>query len=189
MSTDQVNVILIHGNGGGTASDGWFPSVVHELTARGITTVARDFPDAVLAREEYWLPFLRDTLHADEHSLLIGCSSGAIAAMRYAETTPLYGSVLIGTYYTDLDDENERLSGYFNRPWNWEAIRGNQRWIAQFSSTDDPYIPIEDARFVRDMLHTEYHEFTNRGHFDESQTEFPELVDVVAQQLSTVKVD
>jgi len=33
----------------------------------------------------YWLPFLKDELKADEYSILIGHSSGSIAALRFAE--------------------------------------------------------------------------------------------------------
>ncbi len=50
-------------------------------------------------------------------------------AMRYAETHRILGSALRRGYYTDLGIEAERLSGYFDTPWNWEAIKQNQRWI------------------------------------------------------------
>ena len=97
--------------------------------------------------------------------------------MRYAEQYRVYGSVLVGVYYTDLGDANEKASGYFDKPWDWERIKANQNWIIQFASTDDPYISIAEAHFVRDRLNTDYHEFTNRGHF--MIPEFPELVEVV----------
>ncbi len=106
--------------------------------------------------------------------------------MRYAETHTILGSVLVGTYYTDLGKEDEKESGYFDTPWNWQAIKENQQWIIQFASTDDPYIPIEEARFIRDQLQTEYYEFADQGHFgeDKKKTEFPELVEAVKAKLS-----
>ena len=39
----------------------------------------RDFPDPHACRGSVWLPFVRDELHADENSVLIGHSSGAVA--------------------------------------------------------------------------------------------------------------
>jgi len=54
---------------------------------------------------------------------------GRIAAMRFAEKNKILGSVLVGTYHTDIGDDNEKKSGYFNHPWNWQAIRNNQKWI------------------------------------------------------------
>ena len=53
------------------------------------------------------------------------CSSGAVAALRFAETHKVYAIILVGAYISDLGDETERVSGYFNRPWQWSAIRGD----------------------------------------------------------------
>lgn len=77
--------ILIHGNGGSTAADIWLPWLERALTALGLEVVNVTFPDNVKARARYWLPFI-DGLGADERTILIGQSSGAVAAMRYAET-------------------------------------------------------------------------------------------------------
>ncbi len=161
----SIRVILIHGNGGASGQDNWQPDVVRKLKDAGIAAISPDFPDAVHAREQYWIPYLQDELKADQNTVLVGHSSGAIAAMRFAETHRILGSVLIGASHTDLDDEGEKQSGYFNRPWNWEAIRSNQGWIIQFASTDDPYIPIDEPRFVHEQLQTEYYEMNDRGHF------------------------
>jgi len=69
--------------------------------------------------------------------------------MRFAETNKILGSILVGACYTDLGDEGEKASGYYSRPWEWDAIKGNQRWIVQFASIDDPYIPIKEARYIQ----------------------------------------
>lgn len=179
------NVILVHGNGGATADQLWFPWVKTQLEAIGVPTIAQTMPDNKLARESIWLPFLRDELNAGENSIIVGHSSGAVAAMRFAETDKILGSVLIGACYTDLGDRNERLSGYYNRPWQWNKIKENQEWIVQFASTDDPWIPIEEARLIHEQLGTDYRESNNQGHFggDYEKTEFPELVDAIKQKL------
>lgn len=181
----NIKVIFIHGNGGGSVKDNWFPYLERELTKLGITIISKDFPDNQIAREKYWLPFLKE-LGADENTILIGHSSGAIAAMRFAEKNKILGSILVGTYYTDLGEENEKAAGYFDRPWNWQAIKKHQKWIAQFNSIDDPWIPIEEARFVNVMLETDYHEFKDQGHFggDYVKVEFPEIVEVIKKNLS-----
>ncbi len=182
---DKLRAILIPGNGGGSPHDNCFPYVERELTKLGITVTNVQFPDAVLAREMYWIPFL-EKLGADENTILIGHSSGAIAAMRFAETHKILSSVLVGTYDTDLGDEGEKQSGYFDRPWNWDIIRSNQQWVIQFASTDDSFIPIEHARIVRDNLKTDYHEYTNQGHFghgNKPKLEFSELVEALQEKI------
>ena len=180
-------IIFIHGNGGGTGEDNWFPWCVKEFRKLGLTSVAPDFPDPKLARAKYWLPYIQHDLKADENTILIGHSSGAVAAMRYAEKHKILGSVLVGASYTDLGDETEKLSGYFNNPWDWHSIVNNQKWIIQFYSTDDPYISIDEARHIHENLNSKYYEFNNQGHFGEDigKIEFPELI---AQTVAALKV-
>jgi pimeloyl-ACP methyl ester carboxylesterase len=173
-------VILIHGNGGCTAADFWLPSVERELAALGLAVINETFPDNLKARSTFWLPFL-ESLGADQQTILIGHSSGAVAAMRYAETHRLLGSVLVGVCHSDLGDAFEAASGYYREPWQWDRIRANQRWIGIFSSSDDPHIPIAEPRFVAARLRGSYFEFDDRGHFTDSA--FPELTEFVRRKL------
>ena len=178
-------VVIIHGNGGGTGHDAWYPWLNAELAKLGVTCETPDMPDPVEAKSNIWLPYIKDALHADEQTILVGHSTGAIAAMRYAETHQLGGSALVGTYYTNLGDEGEKAAGYFDEPWNWEAIKTHQPWVMIFASTDDPYIPISEAHYVRDKLGAEYHEFTDQEHFGHPtpKLEFPELLEALKAHL------
>src|SRR3989344_1088659 len=183
----MVKAIFIPGNGGGTPRDNWFPYLKTELEKLDVEVIDKDFPDSELAREKFWIPFLHE-LGADENTILIGHSSGAVASMRYAENNKILGSAPIGACYTDLGDENEKLSGYYNRPWDWEKIKSNQKWIVQFASTDDPWIPVEEARFIYEKLNTDYHEFTDQGHFggDYFKETFPELLEAIKDKLKVL---
>jgi len=176
-----TKAILIHGNGGCEAGDIWLPWVERELTALGLTVINQTFPDNIKARASVWLPHL-ESLGADERTILIGHSSGAVASMRFAETHRLAGSVLVGVCHTDLGDALERASGYYVAPWEWERIRQNQPWTAIYSSTDDPHIPIAEPRFVAKQLRASHFEFEDRGHFVD-QRQFPELVNFVRREL------
>src|SRR5579871_2788263 len=101
----MTKIVFVPGNGGSTTNDNWFPSLKSELEAHGLEVIAATFPDPDLARESYWLPFLHEVLKVDDQTVLVGHSSGAIAAMRFAEKYPLLGSVLVGAYHTDLGME------------------------------------------------------------------------------------
>jgi len=177
----MARVILIHGNGGCTAADAWYPRVEQECAALGLTVVNQTFPDNVKARAAIWLPHL-EALGADANTILIGHSSGAVAAMRYAETHRLLGSILVGVCHTDLGDSGEAASGYYGAPWQWERIRKNQQWIAVYQSTDDPHIPVREARFVAAQLKCSYFEFEDRGHFLEEDG-LPEAVPFIRRKL------
>jgi len=176
-------VILIHGNGTVRWSYNWMPWIKKELEDLGLEVIGETFPDSILAREEYWIPFLKENLAADENTILIGHSSGAVCAMRFAEKNKIFGSILVSPSYTDLGDESEKQSGYFDSPWLWDKIKENQNWIIQFDSTDDPYIPLEEFKHVHQMLDTQLIEFTDRGHFFEDQVTFPEIINVIKEKL------
>ena len=177
----RLRIILIHGNGGATTNDHWLPSLKMALKKEGFEVVARDFPDNEVAHEDIWLPFLKNVIEADENTILIGHSSGAVASMRYAEKYRIYGSVLVGVNYTDLGDPIEKESGFYNHSWDWDKIKSNQNWIIQFDSTDDPYIPISESRYIHEKLNTEYYEFNDRGHFLVPRV--PEIASAITQKL------
>lgn len=177
--------MLLHGNGGGSGEDNWFPWLKYKLEKLGVVCEAPNLPDPIEAKASIWIPYIQDVIKADENTVLVGHSSGAIAAMRYAEGHKLAGLVLVGTYYTDLGDESEKASGYFDKPWDWKAIKAHAPWIAVFASTDDPYISIEEPQFVKDKLNADYYEFNDRGHFgyDEDAPEFRELLEKLKEKL------
>jgi predicted alpha/beta hydrolase family esterase len=176
-----VKIIIIHGNGGCTAGDFWYPRVESECAALGLTVVNETFPDNIKARARFWLPFLEE-LGAGEDTILIGHSSGAVAAMRYAETHRLLGSVLVAVCHTDLGDPGEAASGYYDATWQWERIRKHQRWIGVYHSLDDPHIPVAEPRFVAAQLRCQYFELEARGHFTDPEA-VPEIVPYLKRKL------
>ena len=179
----SAKVIFIHGNGTMRWSVGWAPWLKVELDKLGLETCFETFPDSILARREYWLPFLKDYLKADENTLLIGWSSGAVAAMRYAEQNKIFGSILIAPCATDLGLESEKISGWYDGPWRWDKIRQNQKQIAMFYSQNDEFIPLDELRFVREKIKPDLvYEFTDKGHFLRQET-FPELLEAVKKIL------
>lgn len=180
-------IILIHGNDGGTHKDHWFPYLKQELETLGLTVIANTFPDAIKARAKYWLPYIKDELNADENTIIIGHSSGAVAALRYAQSNKLLGTIIVGANHTDLGLPEEKDSGYFDQPWQWDKIKANQQWIVQYASTDDPWIPISESRRIHTQLDTEYYEYTDQGHFgseDNPKQSLPELVEVIKEKLN-----
>lgn len=183
-----MKVIFVPGNGNSTTQDNWFPNLKKDLEKHSIKVIAEKFPDPELAREKFWIPFLTNELKVDENTVLIGHSSGAIASMKLAEQQKILGSILIGTYHTDLGIPTEKSSGYFDHPWNWEKIKSNQKWITIFASQDDPWIPIEEPRYIHKKLNCEYHEFKDQGHFgsDYFKEDFPELSLCLLKKLSKI---
>ncbi|TEA31730.1 hypothetical protein DBR06_SOUSAS22610072, partial [Sousa chinensis] len=163
------------------ATHGWYSWVKRGLEQiPGFQCLAKNMPDPITARESSWLPFMQTGLHCDEETIVIGHSSGATAAMRYTETHWVCAIVLVSEYTSDLGDDNERASGYFSRPWQWEKIKANCPHIVQFGSTDNPFLPWKEQE-VANRLEAKLYRFTDHGHFQ--STEFDELVSVVKSML------
>ena len=181
-------IVLLHGNGNSTGSGNWLPYIKAGLADLNIECVSPDLPDAKKARSKYWFPYFSDILKLGPRDIVVGHSSGALSIMKYAENHKIGASVLVATYFTDLGYESERASCYFDSPWKWEKIKANQEWSAIFASTDDPYIPIEEPRFIRDQLGSEYYEFTDKGHFGGDAKpilQFPELLEFLRNKISS----
>ncbi|KAM9156029.1 serine hydrolase RBBP9 [Pangshura tecta] len=174
-----TRAVIVPGNGSGDVEKAnWYRRVWERLEEiPGFQCILRNMPDPITARERIWLPFMESELHCDEQTIIIGHSSGAAAAMRYAETHKVYAIILVSAYVSDLGDENERESGYFNRPWQWEKIMANCHRIVQFGSTDNPFLPWSEQQAVASELNAELYKFTDRGHFQSS--EFNELISVI----------
>lgn len=186
-------VVIVPGNGGGSVWDGnWYGWLAKELQRRGVTVGIHDMPDPVRAREAKWLPFIIDRLAGGAENLantvVVGHSSGAVAAMRLAESHRLGGVVLVSAYTSDLGDSTERKSGYFSRPWEWDKQKANCGFIVQFSSTDDPFLPMREQRAVRDGLSPaiQYIELPGRSHFFASP--FWDLLKLLEEKLQIGEV-
>lgn len=122
-------------------------------------------PDCGGARESQWIPYMRGALAVGEDTVIVGHSSGAEAAMRFAEASRVAGIVLVSPCYTDLGLASERAAGWYSRPWNWTRIRENSGFIMQFSSWNDGLIPYQREQvYVANKLGSELYTL-NKGHF------------------------
>lgn len=176
----KPRIIYIHGNGAMHWSFAWAPWLKAELEKAGYDTFFETMPDSVITRAAYWLPFLERVVKAGENDVLVGWSSGADAAMRYAETHMLRGSVLVAPCATDLGIELEKQSGYFDEPWQWQKIKQNQQHIALVHSDNDPFIPQEEFATIASALSPEVITLPGRGHFIDEQT-FPEVLNYIVK--------
>lgn len=175
--------VFVHGNQATHWSFAWAPWLKVELERLGFQTFFETMPDSIIARSEYWLPFLKEHVTAGENDVIIGWSSGAVAAMRYVEDTKLFGSILVSPCHTDLGDDLEKQSGYYDKPWKWGKIKSNQQSIALIWGDNDPYIPQSEFELIAEKLSPTQIKIAGGKHFIE-RNEFPELLEYVRQTYS-----
>jgi predicted alpha/beta hydrolase family esterase len=179
MNTPRI--VFLHGNETSHWSQSWAGWLKVELEKLGFETFFETMPDSIFARAEYWLPFIEDHIQAGENDVIVGWSSGATAAMRFAEDTKIRGSVLISPSYTDLGDEIENMSGYYDEPWRWDDIKKNQDKIALFYGNNDPFIPQKEFLHIAEKLDADKRMYSGAGHFIDQDT-FPQLLEYIKQQ-------
>lgn len=185
-SPTATRVAILPGNGCvNVRASNWYGWLASSLLAAGIPVGLVDMPDPHGANEALWLKTCHDELACDAGTVVVGHSSGAACAMRLAENTKLAGLVLVSAYHTDLGDEGEREAGYFSRPWQWEAIRGNVHGafgIVQYGAADDCFLPLSEQQHVADSLHADFRRLDGRSHFMERT--FPELLQLLKERIS-----
>ena len=169
----MLRVAIVPGNGcDNIANANWYSWLAERLRAsnRFSEVACRTMPDPHAARRSIWLPFMLSTLGcADPSTIVVGHSSGAVAAMRLLQDTKLAGAVLVSSCHTDLGDAGEQAAGYYppgGGPWEWSKIRENAAGnIVVLHSDDDPFIPVSEAQFVADSLQVPLHVKPGRSHF------------------------
>ena len=96
--------------------------------------------------------------------------------------------------------------GYYDRPWQWDAIKSNCNFLVQLHHLNDPGIDVSVAREIAQHLtgpHCEYFELTfdtaqlvmlgDTGEYHQinvdglsahfMQTEFPALLEIISARL------
>ena len=179
-SISAMKVFIIPGNGSGDVTRcNWYPWAQNKIQSlEGIQScVLQNMPDPLEAKRSVWLPFMEQELNIGAEDIIIGHSSGAVAAIRYAETHKVAGLVLVSAYSSHLGDQLEKASGYFDGDWLYEDVIRNCRHIIQFGSTDDPFLPWDSQKEIADGLKADLRKYDDKGHFQNSV--FPELISAI----------
>lgn len=162
---------------------GWLVTQMHQKPPLNMDVIVKKMPDCMGAHESIWIPFMKQDLAIREDTVLIGHSSGAEAAMRYAEENRVAGIVLVSPCYTDLGLPSEAAAGWYNRPWQWDKIKNNTGFILQFSSSNDPLISYTRQQvYVANQLGSELTTL-RKGHF--LIRKFPELKAALEKKLGS----
>lgn len=181
-----MRIVLIPGMGCSPVTHSnwysWFENKVSKL--EGVEEcIIRDFPDPNKCREKIWVPYLINEIGLDENTVVVGHSTGASCAMRLLEShsvPKMKGVILVAAAYTDLGDEQERQSGYFDRPWDWEQMKDGANKIVCFHGVDDPLIPVGEARYIAENMageNFEYHEMEGVSHFFQPWDNILDVID------------
>ena len=172
----MVRAVIVPGCGckrQSVRSSNWYGWLEKRLLEDGrfSEVVLKDMPDPLAARRRIWLPFMLADLGCDASTVVIGHSSGAVAAMRLLEDHELAGALLVSACHTDLGMASEQAAGYYppsGGPWQWDAMQRNAGGnLCVLHSDDDPFIPLQEAEHVAKSLAAPLRVERGRLHFFE----------------------
>lgn len=174
---------IIHGTRG-TSQGNWFQDVAAQLNARGFHALVPQFPTPEGQNLDNWLTHFKETIgELDQQTLLIGHSVGAVFTLRILEQldTPISTAVLVAgfTGALGLPEYDILNSTFLDAPFSWNKIRSNAAHIICLSGSNDPYVPIEQGRWIADSLNVEHMVVKGGGHLNAEfgYTNFPLLIE------------
>lgn len=124
----KMKVAIIPGNGAGDVFHanwyGWAHKQINKM--ENVSCDLRNMPDPITAKESIWIPFMREEMECDENTVIIGHSSGAEAAMRFAEKYKVKGIILVSGLIICILQKTIRLFfifHFFFWWWWWWGLR------------------------------------------------------------------
>ncbi|KXK27341.1 MAG: putative hydrolase YdeN [candidate division WS6 bacterium OLB20] len=181
-----MNVLILHGTDS-NANSNWFQWLAEQLRVSGWNVFVPDLPQAERPAPLRYNPFLDQQLPftLDGQAVLIGHSSGAVAALQYLQhvrpAEPVHAVWLVSGFVTDLGWE--ALTELFNPPLDYHLLQTLSEEYRLLHSKDDPYVPLGEAKTLAAKLDGNLLLKEHEGHFslgtNPSYSEFPELLDLL----------
>lgn len=188
------NALILHGTYGSSQSN-WLPWLRSELEKLEWKTWVPDLPRADKPSTKRYNKFLLKNNQWDfnNDSIIVGHSSGAVAILGLLQALPedvlVDSCYLIGSFSHVLteDPDWEMLKGMFEEPFDFRYIKMRAKKFIFIHSNDDPYCPLEQAKYLANKLDGELIVKKGQKHFNistygEKYRKFPFLLETIERQ-------
>lgn len=180
--------VILHGTLGSPEGN-WYQWLETELLAKGFEVWVPTLPRADQPTLHEWAVYVHENrpFELDAQTLVVGHSSGAILALILAQRshTRLGGIVGVSVFH-DNSLNWEPNGQLFDLSLDFDAIRSHVDKLLFVHSDNDPYVPLDQAKFVADGCAAELVVLPGQGHFTTEQNEnyqqFPELLTLLAER-------
>lgn len=179
------NAIILHGTDASPDSN-WFQWLKEQLKGRDFEVWLPQLPDSSRPDMKKYLDFiLNQGIKFDEKTILIGHSSGAVAALGILSKleTPIKAAYLISAFRNSLSWD--ALDGLFTEEVDYMKAGKNAKKIVFFHSDNDPYCPLEHAEYLSKQTGGQLVIIKGQGHFNTENSpkyaKFPKLLELIEQ--------
>lgn len=176
------NILILHGTGDDSEAN-WFQWLKEELEKQGYKVWVPDLPKANWPNIERYNKFILPQWQFNQDSIIIGHSSGATAILGLLGALPegvgIDKAILVAGFVDDLGWKS--LTGLFKKPFNWEVIRKKAKKFILIHSDNDPFVSLEQGKFLKDKLKGKLIIIKGEKHFSisnggEKYKQFPKLL-------------
>lgn len=182
---------LLHGTDDNAHSN-WLPWLANELTNAGWRVWVPDLPQSHepnIARYNEYI-FTHAPWEFDDQTVIIGHSSGAVEVLGLLQQLPenvvIKQAILVGSFKDDLGWPN--LGGLFEKPFDFDVIRHHAQSFLFIHSDNDPYCPLDHAKYLSEKLHGKLMVIPGQKHFsigtDEKYIKFPLLAEILLPEIA-----
>lgn len=181
------HVIILHGTGGSSRGN-WFPWLKNELEKQGYSVWVPDLPLANIPNSERYTQFILNNapFPIDEQTIIIGHSSGSVAILGLLQSLPehtqINKAILVGSFKDDLGRDD--LKELFLQPFDYDLIKTHAKKFIFIHADNDPFCPLEGAKYLVKKLNGELHIRPGEQHFSisaggEKFKQFPFILSVI----------
>lgn len=181
------HAIILHGTGGSPESN-WFPWLKVELQAKGLEVWLPALPSPDLPSLKVNTDFLlaHCPFPLDADTLVVGHSSGAILALILAQSnTVSLGGIMAVSVFHDNSLGWKKNAKLFDVDFDWPAIKAKSGKLLFVHSDTDPYVPLDQAKYVANHCEAEMIVIPGQGHFNLEQSPsykaFPKLMEILEE--------
>jgi len=176
---------IIHGTWGNPEWN-WFPWMKQQLEAKWYRVFIPSFPTPDKQNLDAWKDtFSEYNTYIDSQTIFIAHSiwpSFVCSVLEDLDTTVKACYFVSGFLWFLWLHEFDRLNKTFvDKDFNWDIIRGQSEYFYMCHWSDDPYVPIENARLLTENLSIEVDLIESWWHLNDETgySEFDYLLDKI----------
>ncbi|MFY9461810.1 MAG: alpha/beta hydrolase [Candidatus Sungiibacteriota bacterium] len=163
-------VFIIHGFEG-SPNGGWRPWLMTELKKQEIYACALSMPTPENPVCEEWVGEISRQVERSigDEIYLVGHSLGVPAILRYLESAQakfISGAVLVSG--PSEKTHNRKIDSFLDKNFDFEKIKSKCKAFSIIHGDNDPYVPLDNAKFLSQKLSGELIIVENGGHLNGS---------------------
>jgi predicted alpha/beta hydrolase family esterase len=142
-----------------------------------------ELPNANQPSLKEWSEFVKEKcpFDIDDQTMIVGHSSGAILALVLAQQAQKpVGAITCVSVFFDNSLKWEANDKLFDIELDYDAVKKNAQTRLVIHSDNDPYVPLEQAKYVADKIDSEFLLIPGQGHFNLEKSreyaKFPRLL-------------